>query len=225
MTPRPSLPPLPARMRHLPVDGRGFPVPWFVAWVGGGWDFRVVDTPKVGRAWRHKLCWLCGAPLGVYKTAVIGPMCAINRVTSEPPSHLECADFAARACPHLTNPDAVRRSRLPADVHQAPGIMLTRNPGATCLWTTREIRAFEVGRRSAPGCHDGALFRLGEPTGVRWFARGRPASRPDIRATLERGLATLQDIARDQGPAAVAALHHAYRRVLDHLPPEKAAAA
>jgi len=28
---RPNLPPLPDRMKALPIDRRGFPVPWFVA--------------------------------------------------------------------------------------------------------------------------------------------------------------------------------------------------
>jgi len=32
---RESLPSLPLAMRGLPRDHRGYPVPWFVAWVDG----------------------------------------------------------------------------------------------------------------------------------------------------------------------------------------------
>src|ERR1700757_2055277 len=102
----PNLPPLPARIQSLPVDARGFPVPWFVEWfhadgtpfeypemsirAGDYPDFRVVDSRKFGIAHREKRCWVCGGPRGKYVAFVIGPMCAINRVSSELPSHRDC---------------------------------------------------------------------------------------------------------------------------------------
>lgn len=47
---------LPARMRDLPIDDRGYPVPWFVAWVDGKPEFRAMDQEKFIRALREKLC-------------------------------------------------------------------------------------------------------------------------------------------------------------------------
>src|SRR4029077_8964998 len=106
---RPELEPLPERMRHLPVNSKGYPVPWFVAWVDGQPEFRAMDGAKFRRAIREKLCWVCGGKLGVYVCLVAGPMCGINRTSSEPPCHLECAQWSARNCPFLSNPRQVRR--------------------------------------------------------------------------------------------------------------------
>ena len=55
---------LPLRLRKLPLDPRGYPVPWFVAWVDGVPEFRAVDGRKFVQAVRAKLCWVCGEPLG-----------------------------------------------------------------------------------------------------------------------------------------------------------------
>jgi hypothetical protein len=35
-----NLPPMPDSIAKLPRDERGYPVPWFVAWVNGKADFR-----------------------------------------------------------------------------------------------------------------------------------------------------------------------------------------
>src|SRR5262245_39698608 len=90
---REGLPARPPRIKRLPLDARGYPVPWFVAYVDGVPDFRIVDTPKIGVAWNKQRCWICGGQLGRYLAFAIGPMCAVNRVSSEPPSHLECAMY------------------------------------------------------------------------------------------------------------------------------------
>ncbi len=128
---RAGLPPLPLRITTLPVDERGFPVPRFVAWIDGKPDFRVVDPRQRARAVRLNRCWICGEAFGAHKAFVVGPMCVVNRVSSEPPSHRECAVFAAQACPFLTLPRARRRdANLPA-TGEPPGVMLTRNPGVT----------------------------------------------------------------------------------------------
>jgi hypothetical protein len=105
-----SLPPLPARMRYLPISPKGFPVPWFVFIdeQTGIPDFRVIGPGKMRQAVTGDRCWLCGGILGKHRIFCIGPMCAINRITSEPPSHRECAEFAAEACPFLSQPRARR---------------------------------------------------------------------------------------------------------------------
>lgn len=55
---RPELEALPERMRSLPLDHRGYPVPWFVAWIEGKPEFRAMDADKFRRAIREKRCWV-----------------------------------------------------------------------------------------------------------------------------------------------------------------------
>src|SRR5262252_8862699 len=100
---RPELEQIPERMRDLPLDHRGYPVPWFVSYIDGPDgtkipEFRAMDTFKFATAIREDRCWVCGWKLGQWKCFVVGPMCGINRVSSEPPSHLECAPWSARNC-------------------------------------------------------------------------------------------------------------------------------
>ncbi len=196
---RDGLPPLPARMQTLKVDARGYPVPWFVQWIDGKPDFRVMDGDKLVEAVRFKKCWVCGSPLGRWFTFVIGPMCAINRTIGEPPSHFECVDFSARACPFLTLPKAQRReSSLPAEGQWSPS-GLKRNPGVVLLWTTNSYRVIhgEAGEY---------LFRLGDPRQLVWMAQGRIATRKEILDSIVSGLPLLREIAEKEGPDAVSAL-------------------
>ncbi|CAK0406026.1 Uncharacterised protein [Burkholderia pseudomallei] len=185
---RDGLPALPPEMMNLPIDERGYPVPFFVAWVDGKPDFRVADAMKMQKAVRFHRCWVCGEPLGRYRAFVIGPMCAVNRVSSEPPSHLNCALFAVHACPFLILPKAHRReTHMPEGSTDPAGIFLKRNPGVSLVWVTREYR---VERHS-----DGLLFRLGEPSATLWYANGRRATREEARESIDSGLPSLREIA------------------------------
>jgi hypothetical protein len=205
-----TLPPLPIRVQRLKKDKRGYPVPWFVQWFEDGKpsargigepDFRVVWPGAVVTAYKHERCWICGEPLGVHKVAVIGPMCAITRTTSEPPSHRACAEFAAKACPFLTNPREKRSAKnLPVDA-SVPGTHLDRNPGAVCLWETRQIKPFAVG--------NGSLFRLGDPVQVDWYAQGRKATRAEIEESIKGGYPLLLAEARKDGADGVRELEQA----------------
>ena len=205
-----NLPDMPARIARLPRDHRGFPVPWFVRRIDGEPDFRLVEPGKLAAAHKGR-CWTCGEPLGVHRVYVIGPMCVINRVTSEPASHRDCAEFAARACPFLTRPRMRRNQKdLPED-RTVPGIHLDRNPGAVALYETRTARPFRAG--------EGVLFRLGEPTRVDWFAEGRPATRAEIIASIESGYPQLLEVAtRYDGPDGVRELERQRGRALELLP-------
>lgn len=201
---RPGLPPVPSRMRALRLDERGYPVPWFVAWIDGKPDFRVSDARRVIEAVKFRRCWLCGDGLGRHLAFVIGPMCSVNRVSSEPPSHLDCALFAVQACPFLTRPRAHRRAAgLPEDAAPGAGLGIMRNPGVALVWITRSYRPF---RAPAPDGRTGWLFEVGPPDEVRWFCEGRPATRAEIEASIESGLAFLEEEARAEGPRAVQAL-------------------
>lgn len=206
-----DLPPLPDRMRALPVNHQGFPVPWFVAFINGVPDFRVVDAPKINIAVRESRCWLCGQPLGVHLAFTIGPMCAINRTIAEPPSHRECAEFSVKACPFLTKPGMRRNTKdIPGGTVDPAGEFLKRNPGATAIWMTRSYELQRV--------HNGVLFRLGIPTEVTWWREGRPATRAEVDASIESGLPLLRAPAEAEGAVAVRALEQYIRAAQQYLP-------
>lgn len=211
---RPGLPELPERIARLPVDERGYPVPWFVAFVDGKPDFRVVGANKRRDAVQMHRCWVCGERLGVYLTFTIGPMCVVNRVTSEPPAHTECAEFSAKACPFLTRPKMRRRENdLPAGTVDPPGIALDRNPGAVAVWTTDRFLPFQTPDRR------GWLIKIGEPLQIRWYAEGRAATRAEVEASIESGYPSLLEAAEKEGPVAIAALAEARRAAVLLYPP------
>lgn len=238
---RTGLPELTERLSKLPVDERGYPIPWFVSWLdeslvslrdlppgavfkyGGRLghkyqlleingdravfvnldnstrgetvhvehavlktkpEFRLMDRKKLYQAVADNLCWVCGQVLGVHKTFVVGPMCTVNRVSSEPPSHHECATWSVKGCPFLTKPEMVRRQHddlVEKTGATAAGVMVERNPGVTALWTVKDNFKLSV-------CSTGLLFEMGEPTCVEWYARGCLATRAEVEASVQAGL-------------------------------------
>lgn len=211
---RSELPPLTGRLAALPIDKRGYPVPWFVARIDGEPDHRIGDPVKLVRAIRFKLCWVCGEALGQFRTFVIGPMCAVNRVTAEPPTHRECAEYSVKACPFLTRPYMRRReAQMPYGVVDAAGCMIRRNPGVMVLWTTRDYKIFIPRGDRMP------LFKLGDPTDCEWWTEGRIANLSEVQAAFDGGLPALVSVAEREGAAAVQALEQACERVKPLLPP------
>jgi hypothetical protein len=200
-------------MRSLPIR-RGYPVPWFVAEVDGDYHFPTADARKITAALTKHLCWVCGQPLGAFKSFVIGPMCAVNRTTSEPPNHHECAVFSARACPFLARPHMKRQKEHPEGATDAPGIMLQRNPGVALVWTTRDFWI----RRAPKGTAEGFLFRLGSPSGVLWYAEGRAATREEVMQSISSGLPLLREIAEQDGEEAIKLLDRSYTDALRLVP-------
>jgi hypothetical protein len=191
---------IPARMRGLPFDKHGRLVPWFVAFIDGAPDHRIALGDRFAEALRFKLCWVCGQRLGSFLSFVIGPMCSVNRVTTEPPCHKDCAVYSARVCPFLTTPRMRRRdSGKPAEAANPGGTMITRNPGVTLVWTTRSYRLESDGE-------GGRLLRIGASTETLWFAEGRPATRTEVLESIESGLPILRASAEQDGPAALAEL-------------------
>jgi len=208
---REELEALPLRMRNLPVDERGYPVPWFVAWQDGKPEFRAMDQAKWVKAVRFHLCWVCGGELGIYKTFVAGPMCGINRTSAEPPCHQECAQWSARNCPFLSNPQQARREMHDGmSLVDAPGFALQRNPGVTLLWTTKTYSVFDDG-------HGKPLISFGEPTNVEFIAEGRKATRAEIEYSIETGLPALVALAQQQD-GAMKYLMEARDKFLQYLP-------
>ena len=193
---RPTLKDIPIRMMDLPTD-RGFPVPWFVDWIDGTPEFRLMNGEKWKRAVREKLCWVCGKKLGAYLCFVLGPMCGITRTTSEPACHRECARWSARFCPFLSRPHMMRRGQeelAAAGAQSMGGTGLSRNPGVVLLWSARDYKVF----RPEGG---GMLIQVGDPLEVEWWAEGRKATRDEVQESIRTGLPSLEEVARQEDGA------------------------
>lgn len=218
MNPRVRFEKTPPAIAALPVNEKGFPVPWFVPWIDDKPDFRAVDPRQILKAHRESRCWICGGKLGGTKVFAIGPMCGVNRVSAEPPSHLVCARFAVKACPFMSRPLAKRAAIDDLATAQPPaGIMLEHNPGVTLLWTTQTYR-FER-EDDVRG-----LFRIGSPTKVEWYREGREATHDEALEAIHLGLPKLFEMAaqdeRRGFAGSVAALREKTLRLNKYLPKE-----
>ena len=218
--------PMPPRIARLPRNKAGYPIPWFVDRTTGpadAPDFRIADQRKLYAAIRFRCCWMCGGSLrnqtlGVAATQyayVIGPMCAVNRISAEPPSHRECAIYAPQGCPFLATPTMRRRPDLPDDTVRPDGEMLLRNPGVALVWITNTWRMVQG--------HE--LWDVQEPAQTLWFREGRPATRAEVLESIDSGMPILRERAEKEAePAkAFAELGRQYARALKLLPAETAA--
>jgi len=206
----------PPHVQHLPIDPKrgGIRVPWFVDWVDGVPEFRAMDRKKWRLALTDSLCWVCGTKLGRHRVFVLGPMCGLNRTTSEPPCHADCALWSARVCPFLSRPKMVRRDNsdlLALGAVDAPGFGLERNPGVTLLWWTRTYRTY----RPASGNQTGELLEIGDAEQVRWLVEGRNATRADVVDAIGRGIGALREACDlEDGPFRREAAHAELERRL-----------
>jgi hypothetical protein len=73
--------PVPDRVKALPADPRGYPIPWFVHVDGDGKaHFPVMEQHKIHDAIRAKRCWVCGGTLGTLPV----PRWAASQTTPTP---------------------------------------------------------------------------------------------------------------------------------------------
>lgn len=101
---------IPNFLSHLPLSEKGYPVPFFVPFVEGKPDFRLMDSRKWEACAGRNLCSICGKKLRRAKYFVTGPMGLANGVQSDPPMHRHCAMYSVQACPHLAAQKAKRRA-------------------------------------------------------------------------------------------------------------------
>lgn len=207
---------MPSSMERLPRDEVGRPVPFFVAWVDGKPDFRLMDEQRLRQAVMTDRCWVCGARMQPRTRRVFaaGPMCLINGTSAEPPSHYGCAAWSVKACPFLLNPRKVRReAHMPEGVGEMAGIGIMRNPGVTAL--IEPIR-WNVERHGG-----GLLFRFPRLVrSVEWYAEGQPATRAQVVEAIQSGLPQLQAMAQSEGPDAVVELVELIGYAQTFLPPD-----
>ena len=214
----------PPRIRaNCKQDSKGRYVPWFVYWpTPEEPDFRVIAPGKIAQAVTFERCWMCGEQRGRYATFVIGPMCAVNRNSAEPPCHRECAIYAALVCPFLTHPKMRRNEKdLPetAGEHNVAGVMIRRNPGVTLCWTTRAFKVWQPEQHQGCG-GSGILFDIGDAHELLFFAEGRKATREEILASIDSGMPILRGEAeKERDPAvALAELERMYQSALTLVP-------
>ena len=202
---------LPGRMRGRPVDHRGYPVPWFVTErdTKGNWEFRVLHPLRYREALIQRVCWICGQSLNRRLAFAVGPMCGINRISAEPPQHLECALFAVKSCPFMLLPNSRRREAgLPED-HKQHEASIMRNPGVILVWVTKRYDPIPSGQHT--------LLKMGRPEAVTFWYEGRTATRAEIDESLRTGCPTVQHMAELEGQ--LPEYHKAVERFERLLPP------
>lgn len=96
--------PLPTKMQDLPVDVRGFPIPYII-WrdQAGKPHFKINDDYRVEVAISNDLCAICGKKMNNDKWLIGGPDSAFhpNGAYIDTPNHHECGQYALQVCPYL----------------------------------------------------------------------------------------------------------------------------
>ena len=201
---------MPDRIAQLPIDDRGYPIPFFVSYIDGKPEFRLMDPEKWVMCIKEKLCWVCGQRLGAHLAFVVGPMCGINRTTTEPPTHVECATWSAKNCPFLSNPNLERNEHGLDEKtkNNTAGIMIKRNPGVSLIWITKKFKIFKdpQGR---------PLIRIGDPVRIEFWTKGRLSTRQEIDESIESGCPIIEKIAREDGEAALKMFHRMKQTFID----------
>lgn len=129
--------PVPERMEHLPLDHRGYPVPFNVAHDKDGKPLFAVNNPeKEMKCLTELRCPICGGDLhdedpNVGMWFVGGPLSALVPGGSylALPGHEECTRYAMKVCPYMAAP----RYGAPIGMHQLPEGMKGYDPSTPGL--------------------------------------------------------------------------------------------
>lgn len=99
--------PIPERMRHLPVDRRGYPVPVIVMIKDGRPEFSINDMDVTNQMIVEDRCTICGGKLFRGRWLVGGGLSALsgNGKFADAPAHNECTHYALQVCPYLATPN------------------------------------------------------------------------------------------------------------------------
>ncbi len=210
---------MPTFIAGLDRDKHGRPIPWFVLRDADGTPDHRVAAQNPAVAYSKKICWLCGLPLGKEAAFVMGPMSVINRCAPEPPSHRECATYAAKACPFLSHPEMRRRpTGIDEYMDHVPGLPKLHNPGVIAVWFAKPGNW-----RLTPDPQGRPMFGMtGRLTDIgasafRWFREGRPASRDEAHRALTVAVEQVRQAAEELGED-VRPLDGDYQMALRWLP-------
>lgn len=101
---------IPEFLSHLKVDERGYPIPFFVKWIKGKPDFRILDEHNRELCIKDRLCSICGKVMeDIFFYFISGPIGFHNKVSTDAPMHENCARYSLSVCPHLLYQRAERR--------------------------------------------------------------------------------------------------------------------
>lgn len=154
-------PSLPGPLAARPHDHRrGIPIPYVNETADGHADFAAIQSGKVLRCARERLCGACGEPLGWWAAFLGGPQSAAQRAYLDPPGHPECTEAALRLCPHIARREHRRAPdhRLAADVI-TPDLMTETKPERWVMGICRDYDVMVV----APGTSQSHVLFLAKP--------------------------------------------------------------
>ena len=99
--------PIPHRMKHLPLDHRGYPTPVIVVVKDGKPVFSVNDIDITNRMIQEDRCSICGTKLFRGRWLVGGGLSGLSEKGkfADGPLHDECAHYALKVCPYLAAPN------------------------------------------------------------------------------------------------------------------------
>lgn len=138
---------IPEYLKHLKVNSKGYPIPFFVAYVDGKPDFRLLDARKQGYCIDQKLCAICGKKL--FKNSyyfISGPEGYKNKIATDPAMHRNCAEYSLNMCPHLHIEKTTRRESGLEKLHEQQGEIMLDKPPMLLL-----IKADSFKRHNEPG--------------------------------------------------------------------------
>ena len=95
---------IPALMKNLELDRRGFPVPFIILKDKTGVPhFKINDDRKVEECIKNDLCSICGTEMKTDKWMIGGPLSAFHPQGAyiDIPVHKECGEYALQVCPYL----------------------------------------------------------------------------------------------------------------------------
>lgn len=103
---------IPARMKKLERDKRGYPIP-FIVWrdTDNQPHFTINDTEVVLACLTGGRCSICGDKLGTNTWIIGGPKSAFHKYGAyiDPPVHKDCGTFALKTCPYIALPSYTGR--------------------------------------------------------------------------------------------------------------------
>lgn len=134
---------IPSFLKHLKINDKGYPIPFFVAYVDGKPDFRLLDPKKQHYCIHQKLCAICGKKL--FKDSyyfISGPIGYTNGVSTDPAMHRECAEYSINVCPHLHFEKSERRDKGIEHLKNEQDCMLEQKPPMILLVKAHKFKDF-----------------------------------------------------------------------------------
>lgn len=96
--------PIPAYMKDLKMDSRGYPIPYIIFCdTNGVYHFKINDHKKTMECLDTRICAICGRGLGKDMWLAGGPLAAFHPDGAyiDTPMHHECGQYALQVCPYL----------------------------------------------------------------------------------------------------------------------------